>query len=91
MAPLTNPFDVLPAGLFNLLGSQAGPLQSHYMAILLRIYEMAEFNRFGLTREMVIAEIVDYLAGEDGGGVDAVAGAMEETADEEEGGSDSSS
>ena len=84
MAPLTNPFDVLPASLFNLLGSQAGALQSHYMAILLRIYEMAEFNRFGLTREMVIAEIVDYLASEDAAGVDAVVGAMEEISDEEE-------
>jgi hypothetical protein len=72
MPPLTNPFDVLPGDLFNLLGSQAGELQAHYMAILLRIYAMAEFNRFGLTREMVIAEIVDYLTGE---GADAVTGA----------------
>jgi len=31
------------------------------MAILLRIYALAEFNRFGLMREVVIAEIVDYL------------------------------
>lgn len=31
------------------------------MAILLRIYELAEFNRFGLTREVVVAEMVDYL------------------------------
>ena len=31
------------------------------MAVLLRIYDLAEFNRFGLTREMVLAEIVDYL------------------------------
>jgi hypothetical protein len=62
MAALTNPFDALPANLFNLLGSQVGELQVHYMAILLRIYEMAELNRFGLTREMVIAEIVDYLS-----------------------------
>ena len=69
MPPLTNPFDVLPGDLFNLLGSQAGELQAHYMAVLLRIYAMAEFNRFGLTREMVIAEIVDYLTGE---GVDIV-------------------
>jgi len=85
MAPLTNPFDVLPANLFNLLGSQVGALQSHYMAILLRIYEMAEFNRFGLTREMVMAEIVDYLTGEDEGGVDAVAGAIEDPVDESSG------
>jgi hypothetical protein len=28
---------------------------------LLRIYALAEFNRFGLTREVVIAEILDYL------------------------------
>jgi hypothetical protein len=87
MPPLTNPFDVLPGDLFNLLGSQAGELQAHYMAILLRIYAMAEFNRFGLTREMVIAEIVDYLTGE---GVDAVTGAgavvsaTEDMPDEEE-------
>jgi len=27
----------------------------------LRIYALAEFNRFGLAREVVIAEIVDYL------------------------------
>ena len=59
-----NPFDVLPANLFNLLSSRAGALQRHYAAILLRIYELAEFNRFGLTREVVIAEIVDYLTGE---------------------------
>ncbi|MBN1979618.1 MAG: hypothetical protein JW918_19660 [Anaerolineae bacterium] len=85
MAPLTNPFDVLPPGLFNLLGSQAGALQAHYMAILLRIYALAEFNRFGLTREMVVAEIVDYLTGE---GADVVAGAaasvVGETPDEDE-------
>ena len=31
------------------------------MAVLLRIYDLAEFNRFGLTREIVLAEIVDYL------------------------------
>jgi hypothetical protein len=34
------------------------------MAILLRIYELAEFNRFGLTREVVVAEIKDYLVNE---------------------------
>lgn len=67
MPPLTNPFDLLPANLFNLLGSQAGELQRHYLAILLRIYELAEFNRFGLTREVVVAEIVDYLDGEGAG------------------------
>jgi len=55
---------VLPASLFNLLSSHAGALQRHYAAILLRIYELAEFNRFGLTHEVVIAEIVDYLTGE---------------------------
>ena len=31
------------------------------MAVLLRIYDLAEFNRFGLTRDIVLAEIVDYL------------------------------
>lgn len=31
------------------------------MAILLRLYTLTEFNRFGLTREVVMAEIVDYL------------------------------
>jgi hypothetical protein len=34
------------------------------MAVLLRLYEMAEFNRFGLTREVVVADIADYLTGE---------------------------
>jgi hypothetical protein len=57
-----NPFDVLPPGLFNLLGTSGfSSLQRHYVAVLLRLYGLAEFNRFGLTREMVIAEIVDYL------------------------------
>jgi len=60
MTALSNPFDALPAGLFNVFGTQGG-LQRHYMAILLLIYELAEFNRFGLTRERVIAEIVEYL------------------------------
>lgn len=60
MNTLTNPFDILPANMFNVLSTQGG-LQRHYLAILLRIYEMAEFNRFGLTREQVVAEIVDYL------------------------------
>jgi hypothetical protein len=32
---------------------------------LLRIYALAEFNRFGLAREVVIAEIVDYLQNAD--------------------------
>ncbi len=62
-----NPFDVLPAALFNPLGS--GGHQRHYMAVLLRIYKMAEFNRFGLTREVVVAEIVDYVTHE---GADAL-------------------
>jgi Family of unknown function (DUF5716) len=57
-----NPFDILPPGLFNLLGTGGfASLQRHYVALLLRLYGLAEFNRFGLTREMVIAEIVDYL------------------------------
>ena len=64
MGALSNPFDVLPTNLFNLLGSKAGELQRHYMAILLRIYEAAEFNRFGLTREVVVGEIVNYINGE---------------------------
>ena len=59
---MTNPFDILPLNLFNLFSSQGYiSLQQHYMAILLRIYALAEFNRFGLVREVVIAEIVDYL------------------------------
>jgi hypothetical protein len=58
----TNPFDILPPNLFNVFSTQGhGNLQRHYMAILLRIYELAEFNRFGLTREIVVAEVVDYL------------------------------
>ncbi len=57
-----NPFDFLPPQLFNILGTGGfANLQRHYMAILLRLYELAEFNRFGLTREVVIADIVDYL------------------------------
>ncbi len=79
MAPLTNPFDLLPVGLFNLLSSQAGELQRHYVAILLRIYDMAEFNRFGLTREVVLAEIVDYLTAE---GVSALQDPAPEAGDE---------
>ena len=57
-----NPFDILPSNLFNVFSTQGYiSLQRHYIAILLRIYALAEFNRFGLTREVVIAEIVDYL------------------------------
>lgn len=61
-----NPFDILPAQLFNPLGSlgEIG-LQRHYAAILLRLYELAELNRYGLTREVAIAEIVDYLRNQD--------------------------
>ena len=59
---MTNPFDILPANLFNLFSTQGFiSLQRHYMAILLRIYTLAEFNRFGLTREVVLDEIVQYL------------------------------
>ena len=61
---MANPFDILPLNLFNLFSTQGYiTLQRHYMAILLRIYALAEFNRFGLGREVVIAEIVDYLQG----------------------------
>jgi hypothetical protein len=57
-----NPFDILPTNLFNIFSTQGYIcLQRHYIAILLRIYALAEFNRFGLTREVVIAEIIDYL------------------------------
>ena len=73
MAALTNPFEVLPANLFNILGSHASGLQRHYVAILLSIYEMAEFNRFGLTREIVIAEVVGCLASDGAEGVDPLA------------------
>lgn len=60
--PAANPFDTLPPQLFNILGTGSFVnLQRHHMAVLLRIYDLAEFNRFGLTREMVLAEIVDYL------------------------------
>ncbi len=64
MTGLSNPFDLLPTALFNVFSTQGG-LQRHYMAILLRIYELAEFNRFGLTRERVVAEIVEYLTGQE--------------------------
>ncbi len=62
MGTTANPFDILPANLFNLF-STAGylTLQRHYAAILLRLYALAEFNRHGLSREIVLAEIVDYL------------------------------
>src|SRR3990170_3570067 len=57
-----NPFDVLPTNLFNLFSMQGyTTLQRHYMAILLRLYGQAEYNRYGLTREVVIADIIDYL------------------------------
>jgi hypothetical protein len=59
---MANPFDILPLNIFNLFTTQGFvSLQKHYMAILLRIYTLAEFNRFGLSREVVIAEIVDYM------------------------------
>lgn len=66
MTTITNPFDILPANLFNVFSTQGqGDWQRHFMAILLRIYELAEFNRFGLTREQVVGEIVDYLNQQD--------------------------
>ncbi len=59
---MSNPFDILPLNIFNLFSTQGfGSLQRHYMAILLRLYALAEFNRFGLTREVVVDEIVHYL------------------------------
>ena len=59
---MSNPFDILPPNLFNVFTSVGfASLQRHYMAILIRIYSLAEFNRFGLARETVIAEIVDYI------------------------------
>jgi hypothetical protein len=62
MGTTANPFDILPANLFNLFSTQGYlTLQRHYMAILLRLYALAEFNRHGLSREMVVAEMVDYL------------------------------
>ena len=63
---MPNPFDVLPQNLFNLLGTRGdSSLQEHYMAILLRIYSLGEFNRYGLARDVVLAEIVDYLRNAD--------------------------
>lgn len=59
---MANPFDILPGNLFNLFSTQGRQgLQRHYIAILLRLYALAEFNRFGLTRDSALAEIVDYL------------------------------
>jgi hypothetical protein len=72
--PTANPFDTLPPQLFNILGGGGFVnLQRHYMAILLRIYDLAEFNRFGLSRDVVIAEIVDYLNGIDAAAAEDVA------------------
>ena len=63
---MPNPFDILPLNLFNLFTTVGfASLQRHYMAILIRIYSLAEFNRFGLARETVIAEIVDYIKDSD--------------------------
>ena len=79
---MPNPFDVLPLNLFNVFSTQGYiTLQRHYMAILLRIYGLAEFNRFGLAREVVVAEIMDYLRGSDAEGEIAVEMAQQ-TADE---------
>ena len=53
-----------PANLFNLFSTQGYlTLQRHYMAMLLRLYALAEFNRHGLSREMVVAEIAAGSAG----------------------------
>jgi hypothetical protein len=87
MAALSNPFDALPANLFNLLSSQAGELQRHYLAILLRIYGLAEFNRFGLTRTVVVAEIANYLTGE---GADALTSEPLDLYDQDKGENDAS-
>ncbi len=77
---MANPFDVLPLNLFNLFSTQGAiSLQRHYMAILLRIYGLAEFNRFGLARDVVVAEIVDYLKGSDAEGEIAVEMATQAT------------
>ena len=46
-AQLRNPFDVLPANLFNLFSTQGiASLQRHYMTILLRLYALTEFTRW---------------------------------------------
>jgi len=79
---MANPFDILPLNLFNLFSTQGAiTLQRHYMAILLRIYGLAELNRFGLAREVVVAEIVDYLKGADAEGEIAVEMAQQTTAE----------
>lgn len=63
---MANPFDILPRNLFNLLSTMGNSsLHEHYMAILLRIYTLGEFNRYGLARDVVHAEIVDYLKNAD--------------------------
>lgn len=78
MSPTPNPFDTLPAQLFNILATGGfANLQRHYMAILLRLYDLAEFNRFGLTREVVLADIVDYLNSVDDAETADVAAAAE--------------
>lgn len=75
---MANPFDILPSNLFNLLAAKGeSSLQKHYMAILLRIYSLGEFNRYGLARDVVLNEIVDYL-----NGVDANAEIESEMADQ---------
>src|SRR3989304_6223700 len=79
-----NPFDLLPANLFNLFSTLGHTtLQRHYMAILLRLYTLAEFNRFGLAREVVVAEIVDYLRA---AGAQAEAEVAAEMAEQDAGG-----
>jgi len=66
---MSNPFDILPLNLFNLFSTQGFiSLQRHYMAILLRLYALAEFSRFGLARDVVMEEIVQYLREANAGG-----------------------
>lgn len=80
LQPAANPFDTLPPQLFNILGAGSFiNLQRHHMAVLLRIYDLTEFNRFGLTRELVLAEIVDYL-GDAQAAADVAASAAAEAA-----------
>ena len=84
---MSSPFDTLPSNLFNLLSTQgAFSLHRHYMAVLLRIYALGEFNRYGLARDVVHAEIVDYL-----NGVDANAEIESEMADQAKSGSEAGS
>ena len=84
-----NPFDLLPANLFNLFSTLGHTtLQRHYMAILLRLYALAEFNRFGLAREVVVAEIVDYLRA---AGAQAEAEVAAEMAEQDAGGTEGAS